>query len=140
MSDFLKRALLVAALATTQVQAGEETTPTPNTNFPQNTTGTASTTAVSGPITNTAVSRSAVPSLARGGPVCAETGVFFRETFCSSSQVRVVESYAVVEGDGGGALTPTRTPVLETTICRFGATGGECQISTVPIDLRPLAP
>jgi hypothetical protein len=107
MSDFLKRALLVAALATTQVQAGEETTPTPNTNFPQNTTGTASTTAVSGPTTNTAVSRSAVPSLARGGPVCAETGVFFRETFCSSSQVRVVESYAVVEGDGGGALTPT---------------------------------
>lgn len=136
MSDFLKRALLVAALATTQVQADEETTPTPN--FPQNTTGTA--TAVSGPITNTAVSRSAAPSLARGGPVCIETGILFKETFCSSSEVRVVESHAVVEGEGGAALTFTRTPVLDTTICRFGATGGECQISTVPIDLRHLAP
>ncbi len=122
MSDFLKRALLVAALATTQVQADEETTPP---NFPQNTTVS---------------SRSAAPSLARGGPVCIETGILVKETFCSSSQVRIVESHTAVEGDGGAALTRTHTPVLQTTICRFGATGGECETRTVPLDPSLFAP
>lgn len=135
MSSLLKAALFAAALGTSQVQADEETTPTPN--FPQNTTGTA--TAVSGPITNTAVSRSAAPSLARGGPVCIETGILFTETFCSSSEIGFVNE-RVVGNHGPNTLAFQQIPVLKTTICRFGATGGECQISTVPIDLRPLAP
>lgn len=132
MSSLLKSALFAVAVATTQAQAGEEPTPPLNTSFTGNTTGTAT--------ANTVVSQSAALSLARGRPVCIETGILFKETFCSSSEVRVVESHAVVEGEGGAALTFTRTPVLDTTICRFGATGGECQISTVPIDLRHLAP
>lgn len=136
MSDFLKRALLVAALATTQVQADEETTPTPN--FPQNTTGTA--TAVSGPITNTAAPGDFIPpALAEVGPVCIETGILFTETFCSSSEIGFVKE-PVVGNHGPNTLAFQQIPVLKTTICRFGATGGECQISTVPIDLRPLAP
>lgn len=159
MSDFLKRALLVAALATTQVQADDNHT---NTNGTAGTAGTAIGGArgiatavnvardraaydegekvVSGAIINTAAPGDFIPpALAEVGPVCIETGILFTETFCSSSEIGFVNE-RVVGNHGPNTLAFQQIPVLKTTICRFGATGGECQISTVPIDLRHLAP
>lgn len=153
MSGFLKRALLVAALATTQVQADDNHT---------NTNGTAGTAigvtvtavnvardraaydegekVVSGAIINTAAPGDFIPpALAEVGPVCIETGILFTETFCSSSEIGFVKE-PVVGNHGPNTLAFQQIPVLKTTICRFGVTSGECQTTTVPIDLTRLAP
>jgi hypothetical protein len=130
MSNLLRSALLAATLATTQVQADEPRAT--ETNVPKDGGVNA--------VINTATSRFTPPILALGETVCTETGILFKETFCSSSQIVVLKE-PVGAGDGSNAsLTFREFPVLQTRLCRFGAMSGECQTSTVPLDLTPLAP